>query len=113
MLKRLLRDRRLRLLIALTVVLVAVSSVALAATKTVFIKDNFFSAKTLTINKGSKVTWQWKGFLPHNVRVKSGPVKFHSHTQVRGTYSHTFLRKGTYRLYCTLHPYMKITVVVR
>jgi plastocyanin len=113
MLTRLLRDRRLRALLALTVVLAAVSSMALAATRTVLVKDNYFSAKTLTVNKGSKVTWQWKGFLNHNVSVKSGPVKFHSHTQFRGTYTHTFLRAGTYRLYCTLHPNMKMTVTVR
>ncbi|HEY2005766.1 MAG TPA: plastocyanin/azurin family copper-binding protein [Solirubrobacteraceae bacterium] len=113
MLKRPLRDRRLRLLIALTVVLAAVSSVALASTKTALIKDNFFTPKTLTINKGSKVTWQWKGSLFHNVTVKSGPVRFHSRNQYRGSYSHTFLRRGTYRLYCSLHPYMKMTVVVR
>jgi plastocyanin len=112
MLTRLFRDRRLRALIVLTVLLAAVSSVALAATRTVLIKDNYFSAKTVTISRGSKVTWQWKGFLPHNVRVKSGPVKFHSRTQHAGSYSHTFLRRGTYRLYCTLHPYMKMTVVV-
>jgi plastocyanin len=114
MLKRPLRDRRLRLLIVLTVVLAAFCTVALAATRSVSVKDNFFAPRTLTINKGSKLTWKWASYgIPHNVTVKSGPVRFHSRTMGGGTYSHTFLRRGTYRLYCTLHPNMKMTVVVR
>ncbi|MEO6857032.1 MAG: plastocyanin/azurin family copper-binding protein [Solirubrobacteraceae bacterium] len=113
MLNRLLRDRRLRALLTLTVVLAAFSSIALAATKTVAVKDSYFSVKTLTVKKGTKVTWHWAGSLYHNVKVKSGPVKFHSHTQYYGNYSHTFLRAGTYKLYCTLHPSMKMTVIVR
>jgi plastocyanin len=112
MLSRVLRDRRLRALLTLTVVLAAFSSIALAATKTVAVKDNYFSVKTLTVKKGTKVTWHWAGYLNHNVKVKSGPVKFHSSTQYRGNYSHTFQRAGTYKLYCTLHPNMKMTVIV-
>jgi plastocyanin len=113
MLTRLLRHRRLRALLALTVLLAAVSSVAMAATSTVLVKDSYFSAKTLTVSRGGKVTWKWAGYLNHNVSVRTGPVKFHSRTQYTGTYTHTFLRKGTYHLYCTLHPFMKMTVVVR
>jgi plastocyanin len=112
MLIRLLRDRRLRALLTLTVVIAAFSSIALAATKTVAIKDNYFSVKTLRVNKGTKVTWHWAGFLFHNVKVRSGPVKFRSATQFHGNYSHTFRRAGTYKLYCTLHPDMKMTVIV-
>ena len=111
MLTRLLRHR-LRTLLALTVLLAAVSSVALAATRTVLVRDNYYTVKTLSVGRGSKVTWRWAGYLRHNVAVKSGPVKFRSRTQVRGTYSHTFLQRGTYRLYCTLHHGMTMTVVV-
>lgn len=110
---RRLRARRLRVLILLTVLFAAGAGTALAATHTVFVRDSYFSVKTLTISRGSRVSWQWKGALNHNVSVKSGPVRFHSRTQYSGSYSHTFLRSGTYRLYCTLHPYMKMTVVVR
>jgi plastocyanin len=112
-LKRLLHFRRLRALLALTVLLAAVSSLALAATRTVSVKDNYFAPKALTIRKGTKLTWTWNSYgVAHNVTVKSGPVRFHSHTLRFGSYSHTFLRKGTYRLYCTLHHGMTMTVVV-
>ena len=51
--------------------------------------------------------------LKHNVVVHTGPAFFSSKTQVRGSYSHVFTRKGTYALVCTVHPKMKMTVVVR
>jgi plastocyanin len=112
MLTRLLRHRRLLALLALTFALGAVSTVALAATRTVLVKDSYFNVKTLTVSRGSNVTWKWAGYLNHNVSTKSGPARFHSRTQYRGSFSHTFLRAGTYHLYCTLHPNMRETVVV-
>jgi plastocyanin len=45
--------------------------------------------------------------------VHTGPSSFSSRTQVRGSYSHTFTKRGTYRLVCTVHPKMRMTVVVR
>jgi plastocyanin len=114
MLKSIFRSRRVLALLALTAALLAVSSVALASgSKTVQVKDNFYSAKKLTIGKGSRVTWHWHAFLRHNVVVRSGPSKFRSRILVHGSFSHTFSKAGTYHLYCTLHPYMKMTIVVR
>jgi plastocyanin len=107
--------RRLRLLIALTVVLIGVSAVtALASSgKTVKVADSYYGPKTLTVGRGTKVTWKWTGVLKHNVVVHTGPSFFSSRTQVRGTYVHTFTKRGTYALVCTVHPKMKMTVVVR
>jgi plastocyanin len=115
MLKSLFRSRRALALVTLTTALLAVSSVAALASgsKTVQVKDNFYSAKKLTIGKGTRVTWQWHAVLRHNVVVRSGPAKFKSRIQVRGSFSHTFNTAGTYHLYCTLHTYMKMTVVVK
>ena len=107
--------RRLRSIVVLTVLLVgafAVSALA-SSSKTVRVGDNYYGPKSLTVRRGTKVTWKWIGVLKHNVVVRSGPSAFSSKTQVRGTYSHTFTRKGTYKLVCTVHPSMKMTVVVR
>jgi plastocyanin len=106
---------RLRLLIALTVVLIGVSAVtALASSgKTVKVADNYYGPKTLTVGRGTKVTWRWTGVLRHNVVVHTGPSFFSSKTQVGGSFTHTFTKKGTYALVCTVHPKMKMTVVVR
>ena len=115
MLKSVFRSRRVFALLALTAALLSFSAVAAFASgsKSVNVKDNFYSVKKLTIGRGARVTWHWHAFLRHNVVVRSGPSKFRSRTQVRGSFSHRFTRAGTYHLYCTLHPYMKMTVVVR
>ena len=86
---------------------------ALAATKTVDLKDNFFTPKSMTVKKGTTVKWVWKGKAPHNVTVRSGPVKFRSSTQTKGTFSKKMTRKGTYKLHCTIHPGMDMTLRVR
>jgi plastocyanin len=107
--------RRLRLIIVLTALLVgafAVSALA-SSSKAVKIGDNYYGPKSLTVGRGTKVTWKWVGVLKHNVVVHTGPSSFSSRTQVRGSYSHTFTRRGTYRLVCTVHPKMRMTVVVR
>jgi plastocyanin len=108
-------NRRLTALLALTTAVLACSSVVALASSTSQVKvgDNFFSVKRLTIGRGARVTWKWTGVLNHNVTVKSGPSKFHSRTQPQGSFSHVFTRAGTYSLYCTIHRFMKMTVVVR
>ncbi len=86
---------------------------ALAATRSVTVGDTFFKAKAVTVSKGTTVRWVWRGKLPHDVRVKSGPVKFHSTVKQGGSYSKRVTRSGTYRIVCTLHPNMRMTLTVR
>ena len=107
--------RPLRLVLALTAALVCAFSVpALASSgKTVRVADNYFGPKTISVGKGARVTWNWTGVLKHNIVVHTGPSFFSSRTQVRGSFSHVFTRKGTYALVCTVHKSMKMTVVVR
>ena len=114
MLKLFSGDRRALAVLALTLLVVAFSSVAALASspQPVKVKDGSFATKKLTVSKGTKVKWTWTGVLRHNVTVQRGPSKFHSNTQVSGNYSHTFRRRGTWHLYCTIHPNMQMTVVV-
>jgi plastocyanin len=106
---------RVGALLALAAALLAVFAVSAfaASTKSSKIGDYYFHPGKLTVNKGAKVTWTWVGVFNHNVHVKSGPAKFHSPTRAQGTYSHVFNKRGTYHLYCTIHPNMKETIVVR
>lgn len=87
-----------------------------AATKSITVGDNFFSPTSRSIKRNDSIRFSWNGTSKrHNVTVRSGPVKFKSKTR-RGSYSYTrkFGTKGTYRLYCTLHPdSMKATAKVR
>jgi plastocyanin len=85
-----------------------------ASTKTVAVKDSFFSPSKLTISKGTKVTWVWKGKERHNVAVANGPSNFRAGTRKKGTFSHTFKKRGSYFIVCTIHaPDMHMTVKVK
>ena len=90
---------------------------ALAATRSVKIGDDYFvrkgSVPTVTVKKGTKVTWRWAGKDMHNVAVTKGPVKFRSSFKTSGTYSKKLTRTGTYTLVCTIHqPDMKMKLRV-
>ncbi len=92
----------------------ALPSVAATTTKTVAVKDDFFGPKKLTISKGSKVKWVWKGKQGHNVTVGSGPSNFRFGTRKTGTKTHTFKKRGTYKIFCTIHaPDMQMTIKVK
>jgi len=75
--------------------------------------DNFFKPTKLTVNAGDTVTFTWIGSNTHNVKVTSGPEKFKSQDQSSGSYKHTFNKPGTYKIVCTFHPGMVMTLKVR
>jgi len=89
----------------------AIAVPAVAAGPTVRVGDDYFRAKTVTVKKGTTVTWRWVGSDSHNVVFKG----FKSTLKNKGTYRHTFRRRGTFRYVCTLHDDrgMRGTVVVR
>jgi plastocyanin len=105
--------KRLAVLVVPLVTAGVVAVPALAATKTVDVKDDLFSTKALTIAKGTTVKWVWKGESFHNVSVRTGPVKFRSALQSKGTFTHTFTKAGKYTIVCTVHAQMVSTVTVR
>jgi plastocyanin len=80
---------------------------ALAATKKLKVGDNYFvrssGVPSVTVSKGTKVTWVWKGKSQHNVTVSKGPSKFRSSTKTSGRFSKTINTAGTYRIICTVH----------
>jgi plastocyanin len=85
-----------------------------AGTKTVAVKDNLFSPKTLTVARGTTVRWVWQGKAPHNVKVSKGPARFGSTTQTKGSFSRRLTKAGTYTIVCTIHqPAMKMTIRVK
>jgi plastocyanin len=77
---------------------------------TVVVKNLRYSPKTITIDAGDAVTWEFDdGRIPHDVKGDG----FKSPTRSKGSWSHTFSTAGTYDYHCSLHPYMKGTVEVR
>jgi plastocyanin len=109
--------RKLSIVILVTAVAGLLAAGALAATRTVKLGDNYFvknhTKPTITVKKGTKVTFQWTGKVVHNVRAYQGPAKFHSKLMSKGTYSRTLNAKGTYKLRCDVHPGpMQMTIKV-
>ena len=75
--------------------------------------DNFsFKAPTLTVKPGTTVTWTNQDDIPHTVVAKTGLFK----SKVLDTgdkFSFTFAKAGQFGYYCSLHPHMTGTVVVK
>jgi plastocyanin len=77
--------------------------------------DNFsFSPAQITVAPGTKVTWANQDDMPHTVTDAGAPRAFKSPALDTGdAFSHMFSAPGTYHYYCSLHPYMHGTVVVK
>jgi plastocyanin len=94
---------------AIVVVLLAglLAAPAFGATKRVAVGDNWFvrstGTPTVTVSKGTKVTWRWTGRSLHNVTVTKGPVKFRSGSKLSGRFSKRLRKAGTYTIVCTVH----------
>jgi plastocyanin len=109
--------RKLLVAMLIAVASAVLATQALAATRSVKVGDDYFvrkgSVPTVTVKKGTKVTWRWSGDETHNVAVTKGPVKFHSSLKSSGSYSKTVRRAGTYTIVCTIHqPDMKMKLRV-
>jgi len=75
--------------------------------------DNFtFKAPIVTVKPGTTVTWINHDDIPHTVVSKNGVFK----SKVLDTgdqFSFTFANQGQFGYYCSLHPHMTGTVVVK
>ena len=92
---------------------VGVATLPAGAATSIKLKDDYFAPKSTSVSKGSTVTFRWAGKAPHNVTVTRGPLKFHSPTKTSGSYSRRLTKAGTYRIVCTIHPGMSLTLKVR
>jgi hypothetical protein len=81
---------------------------------TVGVRDMRFSAPNLRVRPGARIRWRFGGPSLHDVTLASGPRGFSSHHRDRGTFSQRLRKRGTYRLFCSLHPVaMTQRIVVR
>ena len=88
---------------------------------TVRIYDNYFLKDRLTVEQGARITWRWPGADAsgdvHDVKLRSGPKgveRFHSEAAATGyRYRRTLRKPGRYRIVCTLHEEMRMTILVR
>ena len=83
-----------------------------AATAAVRIDNFTFKDAVVTVNRGATVTWTNGDDIPHTVVARDGSFK----SKVLDTgdqFSFTFSKTGQFGYYCSLHPHMTGTIVVK
>lgn len=79
---------------------------------TVRIDGMRFEPASITVEPGTKVTWVHGGRMPHTITGNAEGLG--SSTLQQGqSYSHTFTDSGLYNYYCSIHPSMTGSVVVK
>jgi plastocyanin len=80
--------------------------------ETVHIGNFMFDKMTLTVRPGTTVTWVNDDDIPHTVVAKD--LSFRSKALDTGDrFSFTFAKPGQFVYFCSLHPRMTATVVVK
>jgi plastocyanin len=75
--------------------------------------DNFtFAPGNLTVKTGTTVTWINEDDIPHTVVATDRAFRSKA-LDTDDKFSFTFATLGSYEYFCSLHPYMKATVVVQ
>jgi plastocyanin len=77
--------------------------------------DNFaFAPAMLTVAPGTKIVWDNKDEEPHTVVSADGGLTFKSPAlDTDDKFSFTFDKPGTYKYFCSVHPHMVGTIVVK
>jgi plastocyanin len=79
------------------------------------VHDNFFDARSVTIDRGESVRWAWKGDNKHNVvfkKIPKGASKRRIKSRNSGQATRTFTVSGNYRYVCMLYDGMEGAVTV-
>jgi len=88
------------------------STASPAATDKVSIADFAYTPASITVKKGTSVTWTNEDTSQHTVTIDDGTGP-HSQPLNKGdTYTYTFSDAGTYKYHCTFHSNMTGTVIV-
>jgi plastocyanin len=88
---------------------------------TVRVYDNYFLKDDITVKQGAVVTWRWPGSHEagdvHGIKLRSGPKGVKKFESEAAATDYTYRRKlkvpGRYRIVCTLHGEMRMTIRVR
>jgi plastocyanin len=77
--------------------------------------DNFsFAPEALFVAPGTRVTWTNRDDIPHTITDAATQRAFKSAPLDTGdAFAFQFTKTGTYHYFCSLHPKMQGTVVVR
>jgi plastocyanin len=76
------------------------------------IQNVAFSPNSITVARGTTVTWTNLDSMAHTVTADNGSWGSTSTLGQGGTYSHVFTSPGSYTYHCAIHSFMKGTVIV-
>ena len=93
--------------------LLAVSTIANAAASAVTIRGFAFEPARLTISAGSKVTWTNRDEEPHIVVSAGTQFASSPALDTDDSYTTVFAKPGTYTYFCSIHPHMVGTIIVK
>ncbi len=101
-----------RALLVLSVV--ACTSAARAEDAQVTIGNFTFTPSEITVPAGTRVVWTNRDDIPHTVTDEADPKGTRSPPlDTDETYARVFDKPGTYPYFCSLHPRMRGTIIVR
>jgi len=87
---------------------------AAAMQKTAITIRNFaFEPATLNVAAGSKVVWINRDDEPHLVASAGGQFPASPALDTDDSYAAVFAKPGTYTYFCTIHPHMVGTIIVK
>jgi plastocyanin len=72
-----------------------------------------YSPETADIRAGETVQWTNDDLTPHTVTSEDGGELNSGSIEADASWSHTFSQPGTFPYYCTFHPEMQGTIVVK
>lgn len=107
--------RHLLLLVALAFPLAAAATppARVANTYRVEIRNFHFMPERLTVPVGAQVTWINKDEEPHVVVSAGGQFPPSPGLDTGDSYHATFAKPGSYTYFCSIHPQMVGTIVVK
>jgi plastocyanin len=101
-------------LLALGITGAVAQQIAAAGPAEIAIQNFTFLPATLTVARGTTVTWVNRDEEPHNIVNVDQPRVFRSAAVDGGEkFSFTFGDPGTFKYICSIHPHMTGTVVVQ
>lgn len=77
----------------------------------VFIENMAFNPSSITVTKGTAITWINKDAINHTVTSDAGLFDSGS-LRTNDTFSYTFMTAGTFTYHCKVHPSMVASVSV-
>ena len=77
------------------------------------IRNFTFAPATVTVRAGTRVVWTNKDEEPHTVTSAGSRFTSSAALDSDDSYAFTFSKPGTYAYYCSIHPMMVGTIVVK